>query len=311
MFPRTIGPILLAIAFGVGAGELWARHARGPQENPPVLVKLEPAQAYTSRNSPEEEARSNHQQGESSTGEVKPGTPVKAAGQAEPAPVAQQGGGERHPPASRAMASSDEQFPLSGPALITGGSGATLLHGAEYKVGGGLPLPLSALYGAEEQLSQRQKKKLRIREGYLQRAMMLGEPPWERDQFQIVSALDPLVPLAVVGRDFEIPASPEDSVRWFEHWLGAAPSQADREEAIELLRDWEVERRAFLAKLVSRGLALAEMSRFRVSEVVAYGVVGRTLVLIRKGESPEVEEILEAAAALPETIKSEARALLE
>jgi hypothetical protein len=87
-------------------------------------------------------------------------------------------------------------------------------------------------------------------------------------------------------------------------------SEAARGEATELLRRWQGERRSLLASIVERSLELNADGACAKDVAIAYGIVGRRVVLVREGDSVDLEMVLNVGSRLRETVISEARGVL-
>ncbi len=124
---------------------------------------------------------------------------------------------------------------------------------------------------------------------WLERVLLIGEPPWREDHFQIFGTLAGYR-FAVPGRDRYLPASPEQTVDWVQHFLDRNAQPESVLDAIDLLRDFEVRRRELSAKIVER-IRKGE-GYVPVDDVIAYAVVDRELLLVRESDAPGLGELL-------------------
>lgn len=76
-----------------------------------------------------------------------------------------------------------------------------------------------------------------------------GPPPWSQTEFRAFGTFGCNPNLLQEGRDFLADASPEASLAWYEARHGHTLVEADRESALRLLRTYETDRRAALARL--------------------------------------------------------------
>ncbi len=187
------------------------------------------------------------------------------------------------------------------------------LHQAEYVIlGARAPRRNGPTEEHTEAARRSHIRALRIR---LDQVRRLGEPPWSADRFQIVGALrfalggegPSAETFAIVGRDFRVPASPEDTVTWYLDSPGSVsvPSAA-REKALVLLRHYEAERRILLSRIVNRILELSS-TRSPEQGLVGYAITGHQLFLVREGASRDAEQALRAAGQIEHRIIEEAR----
>lgn len=293
-------------ALGAAGGELWVRYLRGRASRSADAERSSLRSTDTARVFPGGTTQRNRLT-----------KIVRRSSDTSTASKQSQFGGQ----ASRATVDSDqtshstddqEQLPPAGAALQEGRAGTYILHGAEYVTGGASrKTPPPGVMSSSPVRERIRKRLLTFKESRLARAKRMAEPPWGKDRFQIVAGLIPGCSLAVVGRDFALTASPEESVAWYEKYYGLNPGEASRQEATELLRQWEAERRTLLASIIDRSLDLISQGTCARKDAIAYGIVGRQLGLIRPGESPELESVLAAGSLLQDEVVAEALKILE
>ncbi len=217
------------------------------------------------------------------------------------------------PPANEAVGS---DFPdlAKAAALVVGQSGAPMLHSGEYTYVGAMPA-----YPRDRGLDQAAQREYywSFLARWFELRKPLGPPPWAHDRFQVFGALRRApsgalgkVAFAVAGRDFELPASPEQSLGWHERAGGSSGSPESQKLALDALRSYEVDRRGSIAKIIERALALVSERRFEEPEALGYVIIGRQLIVLRQLEFPEVADLLKRAGHLQQEVEDEASKIL-
>ena len=167
--------------------------------------------------------------------------------------------------------------------LQQGGGGHPFLSSGEYYAAGAAPdfaskagTTLDAKYArAQATIGQALKD-------WFEQAKRIGGPPWEAHRFQVVGVLGAHGTHAIVGRDFDLPASPEFTVGWIGE-VHRTRGAENRARALELLREFEVRRRRLLSGIV-RQISQAPRRPSSDVEVSAYAIVDRRLFLLRRDE---------------------------
>ncbi len=203
--------------------------------------------------------------------------------------------------------------------LKSGGAGDLLLAEAEYEIGGASrDLVVESTGPTGERLRAQLKARaeanrneyVRLLESHFALTQRLGDAPWENDRFQVLASVNAASSFAIVGSDWDLPASPELSLRWYVGSSNAEPDEATRNEILGRLRDYEVRRRQLLAEVVA---AIQEGSTSREAEgsvIVAYAIMRGRLVLVSEDEVPEIRSMSEAGRGLEAGLLQAAEELL-
>lgn len=186
-----------------------------------------------------------------------------------------------------------------GAAIRTGSAGSVLPHSQAYS----LAYPVGG--ARQDELN-----------AYVERATTEFLPvqrpaPWGHDRFQIVGTV--AAALRVVGRDFTIPASVDTSVEWYQSTRYRKKlSLTDQRLLRSALQSFEQSQRQLTHRIVSHAAAVTQSESVpEIPEIVAYGILGRELFLVRKGDLRALDSASEAFATIDEDIMNEARQVIE
>ncbi len=303
----------LAAIFGVGlaGGELWLRLKLA--EGIPVSEQASLAErASRTANGARRTRGASPTVGGPSTATLSEQTPGVAPSSLSP-------GANRAPGVIAVLGSREPAGPLAArePAaggiqtLRQGADGNRYLPKSEWEVSVALPDAATSEERLSQALGERHGRESAPALAEMERALIrrkqLGPPPWGQDRFQVIGSH--LRIGAVVGSDFEAPASPEDSLGWYETEARPSVSSGGREEALQLLRLFEVQRREAITRILDTLFAVVQGDRFR-TEAVAYAVVNRKLVLIESREIQGLEVLFDRARTLDDKIFDEAAQIL-
>ena len=328
--PRSLIAIVALAGLGAGVGELWLRRAvrrdgRSAESSPhglgsvasrpsvsESLTKTEPGTAVRV------EARSETPVVDASSSADGPQEDDRLGrgGETAPQPKGGPGGVISAPHHTASLPDDPSPWPPlgSGAAIREGADDSRFLARAEYDISidlreaAGETPPADPLAQALARTQRGIAAALLIDiERTLLRKQQLGPPPWGTDRFQIFGSHQTLG--AVIGRDLEPPASPEDSLRWYRTRPGAVPAPAGGQYALKLLREFEITRRMMVAKILDLIFSATQGDQ-RQTEAVGYAIADRKLVLIAPREVPGLDELLERASALNERMFVEVEQLL-
>ncbi len=180
---------------------------------------------------------------------------------------------------------------VSRPVLRTGRRGAELWSGAQWRsarraVADAITSVAPPVPFVDEEEAAR-----------LRRSAALGEEPWNRAVFQVIGSTRSKE--VVVGQDFAVEASVDDSVRYYMQMFPSGRSQADREHAESELRDllaaFDRRSRDRFARLSRAVLVAAEPDAYEAPDVVAYYVAGDRVQLAFSDAARTVVEALAQA----------------
>jgi len=139
----------------------------------------------------------------------------------------------------------------------------------------------------------------------------LGPVFWDDCCFQIVTTVNGPSDLAVIGSDFAVPASPAASARWYlrsTHPVGTSTASVD--SLTEILATFQRDRRSALVRLFQRVEALASADAQPPDDLVAYAIIDRRLILVRRFEAPALDDVYARASAIDATYVDRLRHVL-
>ena len=118
----------------------------------------------------------------------------------------------------------------------------------------------------------------------------LGIAPWEESRFSAFVALPQGQSLVVLGSDFAVTASPQQSLEWYQASWALSPSEESRAAALDLLARHERTRKSMQCRIGARVRSITD-SRPAMPEESAYLIVDGTLVRLAASDSPQLADI--------------------
>ena len=170
-----------------------------------------------------------------------------------------------------------------------GQAGEPYLHQASWRVS-----PVVAAANSQWAAPRFVERARAVHEHQLRREASLGPPPWRNERF--VAMLTTRAGFSVVGREFAIPASVEDTAKFY---VEAAGTALDDGIALRLLRRYEVSERQARSSVEERVRELAEAGTYR-RESLAVLARGGDLWLLSPDDCSELQALMsedEARAA--------------
>ncbi len=110
----------------------------------------------------------------------------------------------------------------------------------------------------QDRLDRKFESDLELNRKALEASRRIGPAPWLGEEFQFFSTVgDVFPPFSVPGSQFAPTASPELSLVWYEASQEKKLAGDERSEAIELLKRYEIERRAIFKRIIDRVVSLS------------------------------------------------------